>query len=118
MLRAARTTSFAAASFSFICAASVDGVEARGILGTMTIDEIVSAIRALPVPERLRVIEIVAHEAASEVPAVAASGLRGGVTLIEHHGLLLVHTDAAMPAEVFDHRLDREELADHIWGGG
>ena len=84
----------------------------------MSIDQIVSAIRALPVPERLRVIEMVAHEAASEVPATAAETSTGdGVRLIEHHGLLLVDADAALPAEAFDHRLDRDARMEHIWGG-
>ncbi|WP_437927929.1 hypothetical protein WMF37_01400 [Sorangium sp. So ce291] len=35
----------------------------------MTVEQIVAAIRALPVPDRLRVIELVAHEAAGDVPA-------------------------------------------------
>ncbi len=84
----------------------------------MTIDQIVSAIRALPVPERLRVIEIVAHEAVSDVPAPAAAAPPArGVTLVERHGLLLVDADATLPAEAFDHLLDRDARAEHIWGG-
>lgn len=83
----------------------------------MTVDEIVSAIRALPVPERLRVIEIVAHEAANDVPAGSAAPSHG-VTLIERHGLLLVDADGAVSAEAFDHRLDRDARAHHIWGSG
>jgi|HubBroStandDraft_6_1064221.scaffolds.fasta_scaffold346419_1 hypothetical protein len=84
----------------------------------MTVDQIVSAIRALPVPERLRVIEIVAHQAVSDVPAAAAEPPPGrGVTLIERHGLLLVDAEATLPADAFDHRHDREARADHIWGG-
>jgi hypothetical protein len=84
----------------------------------MTIDQIVSAIRALPVSERLRVIELVAHEAANDAPdAGAEATARGRVTLTERHGLLLVDADVAVPASAFDHRLDREARADRIWGG-
>lgn len=84
----------------------------------MTVDEIVSAIRALPLPERLRVIEIVAHQTANEVPAaIAGTAPAHGVTLTERHGLLLIGTAATVPAEAFDHRLDREARADRIWGG-
>lgn len=82
----------------------------------MTVDEIVSAIRALPVPERLRVIEMVAHEAANDVPATpAVSAPSRGVTLTERHGLLLVDADGTVPVEAFDHRPDRDARADHIW---
>jgi hypothetical protein len=84
----------------------------------MTIDEIVSAIlRALPVLERLRVIEIVAHDAASDVPTVAEPAPSGSVTLTERHGLLLVDTGATVPADAFDHRLERKARAGRIWGG-
>lgn len=83
----------------------------------MTIEQIVAAIRALPLPERLRVIELVAHETASDVPAaIAAPPSHEGVSLTERHGLLLIDTAAAMPVEVFDHRHGREASADHIWG--
>jgi hypothetical protein len=85
----------------------------------MTVDEIVSAIRALPVPERLRVIERVAHEAASEVPSTevtAASG-RSNVTLVEQSGLLIVDAGETLPASAFDHRPDRDARADRLWGG-
>lgn len=98
-----------------------DGTAAArcGNLPCVTIDQIVSAIRALPVLERLRVIELVAHDAASDVPAAAAAiADEGGVTLTERHGLLVVDSDAVVPASAFDHRLDREARADHIWGGG
>jgi hypothetical protein len=85
----------------------------------VTIDQIVSAIRALPVLERLRVIEIVAHEAASDAPAaLAETAPTRGVTLMERHGLLIVDSDAAVPGDAFDHRVDREARADRIWGGG
>jgi len=81
----------------------------------MTVDQIVSAIRALPVAERLRVIEIVAHEAAGDV-SVANAG-QSGVALIERNGLLFVSTDAALSEEVFDHHRDRDARAAHIWRG-
>jgi hypothetical protein len=81
----------------------------------MTIDEIVSVLRALPLPERLRVIEIVALEAAREVPCVAEPASGGSVALIERHGFLLVDTDATVPADAFDHRLDREVRAGRHW---
>ncbi|MGK3987362.1 hypothetical protein WME99_30245 [Sorangium sp. So ce136] len=87
-----------------------------GILPGMTVEQIVAAIRALPVPDRLRVIELVAHEAASDVPAAEEAARRGGVTLTERHGLLLVDADATMPAEVFDRRPDRDARADRIQG--
>ncbi len=90
-----------------------------GTLLTVTIDQIISAIRALPVLERLRVIEIVAHEAASDVPAaLAESAPTRGVTLAERNGLLVVDSDTSVAADAFDHRLDREARADRIWGGG
>jgi hypothetical protein len=93
-------------------------VECGNLLG-VTIEQIVSAIRALPVLERLRVIELVAHEAASDVPAkLAESAPTRGVTLIERNGLLVVDSDAAVSADAFDHRLEREARADRIWGGG
>jgi hypothetical protein len=88
-----------------------------GILPDMTVDQIVAAIRALPVPDRLRVIELVAHETASDVPAPAEPAPRSGVTLTERHGLLFVDTDATVPADAFDHRSDREARAERIQGG-
>src|SRR5689334_1062680 len=88
-------------------------------LSSVTIEQIISAIRALPVLERLRVIEIVAHEAASDVPAALAESVpTRGVTLTERNGLLVVESDATVPADAFDHRLDREARADRIWSGG
>lgn len=84
----------------------------------MTIDQIVSAIRALPLPERLRVIEIVAHETANDVPAaITEPAPHHGVSLTERHGLLLIDTAAVVPVDAFDPRLDREARADQIWGG-
>ena len=82
----------------------------------MTIDQIVAAIRALPVPERLRVIELVAHDAANDAP-IAEAASTGGVTLTERHGLLLVEAEAFLPEGAFDHRVDREARADGVWGG-
>ena len=87
----------------------------HGILTPMTVDQIIAAVRALSVPERLRVIEIVAHEAAGDVPAaVAAPG--AGITLIEHNGVLLADADVVLPADVFDHRQDREARDARVWG--
>lgn len=84
----------------------------------MTIEQIVAAIRALPVTERLRVIELVAHDAANDAPVTDAEPIaQGGAILIERHGLLLVDTEAAVPEGAFDHRVDREARAHHIWGG-
>lgn len=86
----------------------------------MTIEEIVSAIRLLPVPARLRVIELAAHDVASEVSAeVAPPGPGPAVTLIERHGFLVAHAEptTAVSEEMFDHRLDRDERADRLWAG-
>ena len=81
----------------------------------MTVEQIVSAIRALPLPERLRVIEIVAHETANDVPAaISETDPAHAVTLTELHGLLVVDTTVGVPVEAFDHRLDRESRADRI----
>ncbi|MFO0756636.1 MAG: hypothetical protein U0359_09105 [Byssovorax sp.] len=81
----------------------------------MTIEQIISAIRALPVSERLRVMELVAHDAANDVSrgaSIAAS--TAGVALIERRGLLVAHGEAGtvVPEEAFDHRADREARAD------
>jgi hypothetical protein len=84
---------------------------------SMTVEQIVSAIRALPVAERLRVIELVAHEAANDVPVTEAAPSHGA-TLTEQHGLLIVDADDSIPAEAFDHRLDRDARANRIWGAG
>ena len=84
----------------------------------MTVDQIVAAIRALPVPERLRVIELVAHDAANDTPVASAEAASPeGVILAERHGLLLVDTEASLPEEAFVHRADRETRADRTWGG-
>jgi hypothetical protein len=86
----------------------------------MTLEQIVSAIRSLPVPERLRVIELAAHDVANDVSRRAAEPVPGvGVTLIERHGFLIAHGEpgAALPEEVFDHRVDREARAELLWGG-
>jgi hypothetical protein len=89
----------------------------------MTIDQIVSAIRSLPVPERLRVIELAAHDVAAVVSRGAAEAPEAapgiGVTLIERHGFLIAHGEsgAVLPEEAFDHRLDREARAELLWGG-
>jgi hypothetical protein len=84
----------------------------------MTIEQIVAAIRALPVSERLRVIELVAHDAANDAPlAEAQAGCHGSAILTERHGLLFVHAEAVVSEEAFDHHNDREARADHLWGG-
>lgn len=88
----------------------------RGILPDVTIDELVAAIRALPVRDRLRVIELVEHDAANDAPVTDAEAVsQGSVILTERHGLLLVDTEAAVPEGAFDHRVDREARADRIW---
>jgi hypothetical protein len=84
----------------------------------MTIEQIVAAIRALPVSERLRVIEIVARDAANDATvAEAQAGSHGGAILTERHGLLFVRAVAVVPEDAFDHRSDREARADHLWAG-
>jgi hypothetical protein len=82
----------------------------------MTIDQIVAAIRALPVPERLRVIELAAHDAANDAPVPEAEfASSGGAILTERLGLLFVDADTALSEAAFDHRLDRDERADRMW---
>jgi len=73
---------------------------ARGILCLVTLDEIVAAIRSLPVPERLRVIELAAHD-----------------TLIDRNGFLVAHGEpgAVLPEDAFDHRADRDARAESLW---
>lgn len=85
----------------------------------MTIDQIVAAIRALPVLERLRVIELVAHDAANHAPVAEEDqhAPPAGALLTERHGLLLVDAEAALPEAAFDHRVDRDARADRIWSG-
>jgi hypothetical protein len=100
---------------------------ARGMLHDMlhpmTIEQLVSAIRSLPVPERLRVIERAARDVATDVspgPREAPEAAPGtGITLIERNGFLIAHGEAgvAVPEEAFDHRVDREARAEHLWGG-
>ena len=66
----------------------------------------------------LLVFEIVAHEAASDVPAALAENAPTfGVTLTERNGLLVIDSDAAVPADAFDHCQGRQARADRIWGG-
>ncbi len=86
----------------------------------MTIEQIISAIRSLPVPERLRVIELAAHDVANDVAGGAAEAAPGtGVTLVERQGFLVAHGEsrAALPEELFDHRVDRDARAKLLWGG-
>jgi hypothetical protein len=89
----------------------------------MTIEQLVAAIRSLPVPERLRVIELAAHDVANDVsrgaPQTSEAASGGGVTLIERNGILVAHgeSSALLPEEAFDHRADREARAKLLWGG-
>ncbi len=73
----------------------------------MTIAEIVAAIRSLPIPERLRVIELAARDLANDLSSGAAEPAPGvGVTLVERNGFLVAHSEsgAILPGEAFDHR--------------
>lgn len=86
----------------------------------MTIEQIVAAIRSLPVAERLRVIELAAHDVANDVSTGGTEPAPGsGVTLIERDGFLIAHGEAGatVPEELFDHRPDRDALAKRLWGG-
>lgn len=86
----------------------------------MTIEQILAVIRSLPVQERLRVIELAAHDVANDVSGGAPLSEAGsGVSLIERRGFLFAHGEAreVLPEEVFDHRLDREGRAGSLWGG-
>lgn len=71
----------------------------------MTIEQLVSAIRALPVTERLRVLELATHDVANDLSHGAPQPASGvGVTLIERHGLLVAHGEpgATLPEAAFD----------------
>jgi len=89
----------------------------------MTPEQLVSAIRALPVPERLRVLTLATHDIAVDASAgrpeapVPAPGV--GVALIERRGFLVAHSESGgtLPEEVFDPRLDRVARAELLWGG-
>lgn len=85
-----------------------------------TFEEIVSAIRKLPLAERLRLAERVIHEAAGEVPAGAAQEAAEDeqALLIEVNGLLVVSADRTYPASSFDHRAIREERLSKLSGHG
>ena len=86
----------------------------------MTPEQIVAAIRALPVRDRLRVIELAAHDVANDVSGEATEpAQRVNITLLEQHGFLVAHGEphTVLPEEVFDHRLDREARAGSLWGG-
>jgi hypothetical protein len=91
----------------------------RGMMPGMTIEQILSAIRALPVAERLRVIELAAHDVANDVTGEAPEvALTEGVALIERHGFLVARGEpgVTLPEATFDHRPDREVRADLLWG--
>ena len=88
----------------------------------MTIEQLVSAIRSLPVQERLRVIELAAHDVANDVARGALQASEAApatVTLVERRGLLVAHGEpgASLPEAVFDHRADREARDELLWGG-
>jgi hypothetical protein len=93
------------------------------MLFPMTVEQLVSAIRSLPVPERLRVIELATHDVATDVaerlPEAVEAVPVTGVTLIERHGFLVAHGESGvvLPEEVFDHRADREARAERLSGG-
>jgi hypothetical protein len=77
-----------------------------------TFDEIVSAIRSLPLAERLRIAEQVIHEAAASVPAPVPEPATDGeesAELVEVGRLLIVKSRQSFPADMFDHRALREE---------
>lgn len=85
---------------------------------SMTIEQLVAAIRCLPVPARLRVIELATHDVANDVSRrEGPEAALGGVTLIERHGFPVAHGEpgASLPAELFDHRSDRESRAEVLW---
>lgn len=96
---------------------------ACGMLLCMTIEQLVVAIRGLPVPERLRVIELATHDIATDVAQQLPQALEAvpvtGVTLIDRRGVLVAHGESGvvLPEEVFDHRVDREMRAEHLSGG-
>ncbi|MEZ4294605.1 MAG: hypothetical protein R3B70_06490 [Polyangiaceae bacterium] len=89
----------------------------------MTVDQLVSVIRSLPVAERLRVIELATHDVATDVarqlPGGADTAQVGEVTLIDQHGILVARGEpgVVLREEAFDHRLDREARAEHLAGG-
>jgi len=93
------------------------------MLSFMTIEQIVFAIRGLPVSERLRVIELATHDVATDVARQLPEALEAvpvtGVTLIDRRGVLIAHGESGvvLPEEVFDHRVDREARAEHLSGG-
>ncbi len=93
------------------------------MLSSMTIEQIVFAIRGLPVPERLRVIELATHDVATDVARQLPEALEAvpvtGVTLIDRRGVLIAHCESGvvLPEEAFDHRADREARAEHLSGG-
>jgi hypothetical protein len=85
----------------------------------MTLEQIVAAIRSLPVRERLRVIEQAAHDVANDVSGGAPlAGAGGGVSLVERGGFPVAHGESreALPLDAFDHRPAREGRADALWG--
>ncbi len=99
------------------------GTIPRGTLPPMTIDQLVVAIRRLPVQQRLRVIELAAHDVATDVTRQLPNAVEAtsalGITLIDRPGFLVAHGEAGvvLPEEVFDHRVDREAREERLSGG-
>lgn len=82
-------------------------------------EELVCAIRRLPPAERLRLAEHVIHEVASEFPATGPAVTPDDeepAELVEVGGLLIVKSDRTYPADLFDHRLVREERLSKLSG--
>jgi hypothetical protein len=73
-----------------------------------TVEEILEAIDALPLADRLRVVERVVHEITSVVEASSDEG-EEQATLVQRGGFLVVAGETTAPLDVFDHRLVREE---------
>lgn len=72
-----------------------------------SVEEIVLAIEALPLADRLRVVERVVHDVSSAVQA--SNTVEEQATLIERGGFLVVSGIDSAPLDVFDHRADRDE---------
>ena len=82
-----------------------------------TTDDLLAAIRRLPLDERLRLVDQAAREIGEDTPkpgpVSAAPSLPGLSSHMEQRGRLLVYT-GYLPDPALDHRVDREERADHL----
>jgi hypothetical protein len=76
-----------------------------------SVRDILEAIRALPRPERLRLVEQLQGELADE--AVSDGGAPPPSEFLEQRGRLLVYTGPINSSD-FDHRIDREERVDEL----